>query len=45
MVILRKLKVGLDYFLIILGPGTIGLKKCGIWDYWGEKMWDLGLLG
>ena len=23
---------------------TLGLKKSGIWDFWSEKIWDLGLV-
>ena len=26
-----------------VGSGTIGVKKCGKWDYRGEKMWEVGL--
>ena len=28
-----------------VGNGTIGVKKCGKWDYMyrGEKMWEVGL--
>ena len=41
----------LYYYYIVLiggvtqdvGSGTIGVKKCGKWDYRGEKMWEVGL--
>ena len=26
-----------------VGSGTIGVNKCGKWDYRGEQMWEVGL--
>ena len=24
------------------GRGIFGVKICGMWDFWGKKMWDVG---